>query len=448
MKTIREPFERVIAANRRKTLDPAQTYRLSLYLHFCVHAGVRLVLNTFTGEIVRLSPQEYDALMYIQQHGAELGFLEQSGLSELAKRRFIVESDYDEPGEYLKTLELIRLMSRRKPGLKTYTILPTTGCNARCVYCYEQNYAVRTMTGETARQLVDFICETRHDDQITLSWFGGEPLIGHKTISYICRRLTERGVPFRSGMVTNASLFTKELVHEAKKCWNLEKVQVSLDGDRHDYMERKQYMDPVRHNYDVVMGAIRDLSDEGIRATLRVNYDKENISRLRPFLDEIKAEFGRDHHVTLYLSALYQENNKPYYVELEREMFALKRYMDESGINQYAGSEIWNASFRVNYCMADGLDKSIVIDPDGRFFDCEHMPEGRSWGNIFDGITDRKLFDKLSAPAVPAEKCRECPYLPQCTPFYRKGCPGWYTYCREYRMLYNHYELECLAKRE
>lgn len=121
-------------------------------------------------------------------------------------------------------------MSGNKKGLASYVILPTTGCNARCVYCYEEGYAVKTMTSETADRLVDFICETRYDDTVKLRWFGGEPLANAKIISYICKGLQERGVPYKSSMVTNASLLTKELAHEAKELWHLERVQVSLDG--------------------------------------------------------------------------------------------------------------------------------------------------------------------------------------------------------------------------
>ncbi|MCR4840441.1 MAG: SPASM domain-containing protein [Lachnospiraceae bacterium] len=92
------------------------------------------------------------------------------------------------------------------------------------------------------------------------------------------------------------------------------------------------------------------------------------------------------------------------------------------------------------------LDKSIVIQPDGSFSDCEHLPEGHSWGNIFDGVTDSDLFERLSRPHEIDEMCRRCPYLPQCTPFYRKGCPAWFKYCREYMDLKTEYELSKYAR--
>lgn len=430
MKTITEPNEKVIAFISTKHPESETGWRLSRWAVPFEEDGVHLMKHTFTNEVVCLDSEEAADPLNVE---------------ELRKHRFVVPNDYDEADKYAETVSLIKLMQPEKKGLKTYTILPTTACNARCIYCYEEGYAVSAMTRETAERLVDFICETRRDDTVTLAWFGGEPLAGAATISFICRSLAERGVPYKSRMITNASLFTPDLVRETKEVWKLGRVQVSLDGDRRDYTERKRYIDPERHNYEVVMRSIHLLADADIKVNLRVNFDRDSIGRLRPFLEEIRDEFAGKSNVSLYLSALYQEKSKPYFLELEREMFELNRYIRELGIN-YESREKLHTTFRLNSCMADSLDRSIVICPDGRFYDCEHLPENHSWGNIFGGITDRELFEKLTAPHPIDERCRECPYLPQCTPFFIKGCPGWFDKCREYQKLKSEYELRRLAE--
>lgn len=430
MKTITQPNEKVIAII--KTNHPeAEELRQATWTVPYSKGGIHLLKNIFSGEVVQLDDGEFAA---------------PEKLPELAQRRFYVPKDYDEAEKYLETVKLIKLMQPEKTGLSSYTILPTTGCNARCTYCYEEGYAVKTMTPETVDRLIDFICETRQDDKISLSWFGGEPTLGAKTISRICRELESRGVPFTSRMITNASLITKSLAAEMKEVWHLKRVQVSLDGNRRDYMARKQYIDPIRHNYDVVMRAIHYLAAEDIKVNLRVNFDNRNVDTLRPFLDEMKAEFGENDNVKLYLSILYQEKEQPYYLDLNRQMMELNRYIDSLGINSVE-REKRHTSFRLNCCMADNLGKSVVIDPEGRFFDCEHLPTGHSWGNIFDGVTDKALFEKLCAPHEIDEGCRRCPFLPMCTPFYRHGCVGWCSSCREHVMLKTEHALEKLADR-
>ena len=246
-------------------------------------------------------------------------------------------------------------------------------------------------------------------------------------------------------MITNASLITKEIAHEANNLWNLKKVQVSLDGDRADYEKRKNYFAPQKHNYDVVMRSIHYLADEGVKVSLRVNFDGENLSNMKKFLDEIKAEFGDMENISLHFAMLYQEKNKDTCIDLYKKMFELNNYIHETGIPH--GSKIENSvRLKLNYCMADSMDKNIVIDPDGNFYNCEHLPENNTWGNIFDGITDKACFDELNKPVDIDEKCRHCCFLPQCTPFYKNGCPGWFEHCCEYKCLKTEYSLQQLLK--
>lgn len=444
MKTLGAPNERSYAINKKTRLDKEAAFRLSGFVISFEEDGVCLMKNILTGEVISLSREEYQAAIYLKDTSERYEYLEQHSLTEPAMHRFIVEKGYNEAEQYLTTVKLIRIMQPESPGLKTYTILPTTGCNARCTYCYEEGYPVMTMTRSTADRLIDYICETRQEDSITLSWFGGEPLVCADTISYICRRLTEKDVPFTSRMITNASLVTRELAREMKDVWKLQRVQVSLDGDRRDYTERKRYLLPEKHNYDQVMEAIGILAEADIQVVLRVNFDSDSFTRLRPFLVEMKERFGSLNNVKLYLSALYQEKTKPRFTGLTRQMFELGRYVDALGLNSVY-REQKAAAFRLNSCMADSIDKSVVIDPEGRFYNCEHLPEGNTWGNIFDGITDRKRYEELLSPAPLDDKCRSCAFLPQCTTFYKNGCPGWFEGCRDYQYLKTEYELRKLA---
>ena len=98
----------------------------------------------------------------------------------------------------------------------------------------------------------------------------------------------------------------------------------------------------------------------------------------------------------------------------------------------------------MNYCMADSLDKSVVVTPDGIFNNCEHLPENNSWGNIFDGVTNRTKYDELCAAPKIDEKCAKCPFLPECTPFYKNGCTGWFDKCYEYNCMKTEYALKNL----
>ena len=435
MEIIKTGDSRVAKIINRKKLSETAQYRLLLFTYLYSENGRYLIRNTLTSEIAELTEQEWDAVQQLKNTLVGYDFITENGLEQLAQARYIVESEYDDIAKYQSVCFLLKTMAGNKKGLSSYTILPTTGCNARCVYCYEEGYAVRTMTPEIADRLVDFICETRYNDTVKLRWFGGEPLAGANIIRRICNGLKERGVPYKSSMVTNASLLTKELAHEAKELWHLEKVQVSLDGAKEDYTLRKNYYNPEKHNYDVVMKAIHYLADEGFKINLRVNVDFDNIDRIPAFLQGIKDEFGEYQNILLYIAPLFQEQHGERCIELYKRIFELTELQKQLGIHKSSKDEHNAVRLRMNFCMADSICNCVVITPDGVFNNCEHLPEAQTWGNIFEGVTDQAKFDELSAAPKVDEKCSKCPFLPECTPFYKNGCPGWFEKCYEYHCL-------------
>lgn len=446
MVIIKNGDERAAKIINKKKLNNEAEYRLSLFTYLYSESGRYLISNTLTFEITELNEQEWNAVQQIKGKSVSYGFIAENGLEQLAMSRYIVESDYDEIKQYQQTIFLLKTMAGNKNGLSGYTILPTTGCNARCIYCYEEGYAVKTMTTETADRLVDFICETRYNDTVKLKWFGGEPLANAGIIRYICNALQERGVPYKSSMVTNASLLTKKLAHEAKELWHLEKVQVSLDGAKEDYTLRKNYYNPEKHNYDVVMKAIHYLADEGIKINLRVNVDFDNIDRIPVFLQGIKDEFGEYQNISLYIAPLFQEQHGERCIELYKRLFELTELQNQLGINKNSKGDHNAVRLRINFCMADSIGKCVVITPDGVFNNCEHLPEAQTWGNIFDGVTDQAKYNELSAAPKVDEKCAKCPFLPECTPFYKNGCPGWFEKCYEYHCMKTEHEMHSLLK--
>ena len=200
-----------------------------------------------------------------------------------------------------------------------------------------------------------------------------------------------------------------------------------------------------KHNYDVVMKAIHYLADEGIKVNMRVNFDWENIDRLSMFFREIKAEFGNNDNISLYIAPLFQVQHTDSITDLYRRMFELEDEMKSLGLTKSARDHE-TVRIRVNYCMADGMDNCIVITPDGVFNNCEHLPESQTWGNIFDGVTDKAKLDELKKPVPIHKMCAKCSFLPQCTPFYKNGCPGWFEKCCEYHCIKTEHELHNLLQ--
>ncbi len=199
------------------------------------------------------------------------------GIEELAKLHCLVEKSCDELARYRLALSVIKTMQKQEKGISSYTILPTSGCNARCVYCYEEEWELYHMTDADADRLVDFICETKREGKVRISWFGGKPLSRAQTTSRICRALTDRGIEFHGSIITNSTYLTPDMAKEAKELRHLNRAQVSMDGAREDYEKRKRNHDPARYNYDVAMNAVRLFAENGISVSIRCIYDAENL---------------------------------------------------------------------------------------------------------------------------------------------------------------------------
>lgn len=116
----------------------------------------------------------------------------------------------------------------------------------------------------------------------------------------------EKGVPFRSKLITNATFMTPELLEEAVTLWHLDTVQVSVDGERKDYEARKQYVNPTAYHYEAMMEAVGRMLEKGIRVTLRCNYDGENLDGLKHFIDDVKDQFGCPENLSIYPAMLFQ----------------------------------------------------------------------------------------------------------------------------------------------
>jgi len=427
MERIEKGEETIYQILGEKEVLPDDFYRVSRYVIGSQVGDAFYVKEMLGGMMFRLSREEWSAFQKLKVHGMLGAELEACGLSDLVTTFVAIPKENDEYQLYSKLRFVLRTLSHKEEGIKRYTILPTTACNARCVYCYEEGMQIKNMSMDTANAVVDFICRTKREQGISITWFGGEPLIMKDIISYICEKLSENHVSFRSEIVTNAVLMDRDLAKVAKEKWNLKTVQVSVDGLREDYERRKAFCAPKIHNYDTMIQAIHHMLDEGMKVILRCNYDEKNLPGMKDFLDEVRREFGNSRELSLYFGMLFQTWKSSKSLETYRAMYDLRRYLDESGMH-YRSEGKKTPWFKVNYCMADSLGESIVIDPEGRLAHCEHLPENSCFSSVFDKDYH---FEMAKGADQPQEKCKYCPFLSQCTPFYGNECADYSIYCRQ-----------------
>ena len=394
--------------------SPGITYIPSQFTLPFEHRGKRYVFNVLTKQCIEGSlPASARA---------------QEGYDDLIRAQFLIPDNRDECAYYNQISALMRAYNRKK-GIPGYTILPTFACNARCIYCYEEGMKQVTMTPDIVEQTIRFILDTHEGKKIKIKWFGGEPLLGERTIDRICEALRDAGLEYRSSMISNGSLITPEIVEKMKNDWKLKHIQISMDGAEEDYITRKHYH--ANHDYyHKVMQAVSLLSKAGITVIIRCNVDEENWERIPRFLDDLKTGVTHKDKASVYFCLLNARRMGPDNVTMWTKIRDARHLIEEAGFHPapFLGLGL---RFRTSHCMADG--GSVVIAPEGSLYPCEHCPPKSRFGDIWHGTTDAAARKEFCRVDRTREKCKTCPFLPDCTNF--ATCPVQETHCREVREL-------------
>lgn len=329
---------------------------------------------------------------------------------ELIDNWFLVPEGHDDR----KLCQQIRQMAQLfKPSAKTitgYTILTTTGCNARCFYCYEKGTTPVTMTAETANKVVQFILAHHGEEKVSLSWFGGEPLYNVRVIDQICSELKEHDVTFKSKMISNGYLFDAEMVQRAKELWQLKNVQITLDGREKTYNLVKRYIYENVNAFERVLKNIELLTAADIHVQIRLNVDKHNIEEMLLLLPLLHERFGDNKQLSVYSHELFGERTPEDNAVLYEQRMKLEALIAECG---YKRKHRLQRDIKLNHCMADN-DNIVMISPLGYLGKCEHYIDREFFGHIDSEKKDVETLRKFKEHPEETEACTTCPYYPQC----------------------------------
>lgn len=339
----------------------------------------------------------------------------------LLENYFIVKDDYDEEAE----LDKIRFKwapvidDRYLEERYDFLIVTTTGCNARCFYCYERKISKVPMTLKTAEDVVQFILKKAKDPnrEIKLDWFGGEPLFNMKVIDYICQRLVDNNRRFKSTMISNGYLFDKEVVEKAANFWKLNHVQITLDGTEEIYNKAKNYIYKNQDEispYKKVLDAIQMLLDKNISISVRMNADLYNSDDLKILVRELGEKFSSYNHFSVYVWPIFEDEDNVRDDETRQNVFE-KIWEIEDVMAEYGwirGGNLGN-HIRYHHCMIDG-QYNVIIGTQGDLGLCEHYVDSDFFGSIYHDEINWDVVKSYREYMPKIDACHTCPRYPSC----------------------------------
>lgn len=324
-----------------------------------------------------------------------------------------------------------KMMLQRPKGIRKYTVVTTTGCNARCAYCFEKGTKRVHMTAETAEKVARYI--TSHQGEykkVQIDWFGGEPLVNSKVMDLICTRLSEQQVDYFSYITTNGYLFSEKMVEKAVQLWHLKNAIITLDGTEQNYNRIKAYTQSNGQSaFQRVLANIGMLLNAGIRVQVRLHVSNDNVQDMQELMEILAERFKGTDLLSLQFQHLFELFGPEARVltaeergALVREIHRLENYGYQLGISKPAELSLKPRMFR---CMVDSED-AIMIVPDGSIGLCEHHLEDRFFGHIDHDVWDMEILRQSREYCEEIPECDSCALYPVC---YRPKICGLYDIC-------------------
>ncbi|GFR34199.1 radical SAM/SPASM domain-containing protein [Thermobrachium celere] len=328
--------------------------------------------------------------------------------------------------EYEK-LKILSRISRFNQNFLNLTIAPTLYCNMDCPYCYEKKSNSR-MNEDVRNKLVDFVAGIIKKNRykgITVTWYGGEPLLEKDIILdlstnfiNICK---ENNAEYYAGIITNGVLLNKDIAKDLREICHVRFTQITIDGLEETNNKRRRLKNGF-NSFNIICNNIDECVDI-LDINIRVNIDKENQHDLPALIDyfnnrwgtKVRYNFAPVDKSTDYCNyELSKCFNNDEITQLNSELVNL---MYEKGIKNF----VQNYMPRIKFVPCSAVcTNSYVICPEGNIYTCWDVIgiEEYKIGSLKDGISINSEYLKWLSLEIP-ESCSECKLLPLC----QAGCP-------------------------
>ena len=364
-----------------------------------------------TTSFIGLDEVKYNALMR-----DDLCFFDDEELDALNQMGFIHDKSQKEFDIIQNKRQRAFSKQLEKEDTLSLVVLPTTKCNARCYYCYENSIKKERMSEETVESVIDFIMNST-TKQVHIKWFGGEPTLEPDIIDRICSALKESGIEFSTSFVSNGYLLNELFVKKAVESWNFRSVQITLDAIGKDYDRIKNYIYSSDISpFDIVVNNIKNILANKAYVNIRINYNPEQYEKAIEVIDYVRANIGISEYLTVYASPITGKNIKRLieYGEDFNPQIAIYEHLITVGYLR--DFDMVNLYPRLLNCSIH-YEKAYIIDTNGMLYKCQHAIINKNRDSIGTVISDRlnqdvlKRWDSLN---FSYDNCKECKYLPVC----------------------------------
>ena len=366
-----------------------------------------ILFSTLRGSTVLVSGATLDAVRDGLDTGAE---------GETLQRLGILVDDLGQEKEQMRSL-----LQRINDNSRKFTaiVVLNLDCNLDCGYCYEGGFRGDSyMSQEIAQLLVDTLIRDRISagKDVTLSFYGGEPLLSEDLIGSISLPLLaaakQHKVSYSFTLVTNGTLLDRRTAQRLIPL-GLKGAKFTLDGPREIHDRQRPYASGAG-SFDSIVDNIGDVWDI-VRVQLGGNFYRENYRDFPRLLEQLIERGLTPEKISQVLftpvtpKAGCAENgagctctNEPWLTE------AIPFLREEILARGFATSKL-----KASACIVE-LDDNLVVSCDGSLFKC---PAFMGWDGLCIGTLAEGISDYAASHGIgnwQNAQCLDCCYLPLC----------------------------------
>ena len=315
-----------------------------------------------------------------------------------------------------------------------YSLLVTEDCNLACKYCYEimsTGHKKVHMSKETADRFLEFVIEQAElgkDKNVSVCFFGGEPVLAIDMIDYICTKAKKifenTDINFSTYIITNATLMNEKIYNIFKKHINMfTSCQLSVDGP-HDIQDANRVTKSGKGTFKRIEANLKYWKELfGNKLNVHGVLSKQSIGRLYNSYLYFRETWGlkkiwflpcKDPDFTDDDILIYDRELKKIYEYVMNDVRTNNRLNE---IDYYAP---------LDRCLRNGIsdkpcgagDRYCVVTANGDVYPCHHIyyinPEGETClGNIWEGVDLSKKYIWSAYDNTDMVGCENCDH-PSC----------------------------------
>ena len=386
--------------------------------------GNYIVWNSLSGAISVFKPEQKAVVQELLQKGYTG---ENKGIIKyLSDRGLIVPKGTNE----YRQIQLGFGQTHYRQDILELILLASEDCNFRCEYCYE-DFPRGTML-PAVREGVKRMVENRAANlrQLTVGWFGGEPLYGFEAMEDLAPFFIEiaekYSINYTSHITTNAFLLTPD-VAEKLLAWKVRHFQITLDGLAEQHDKKRPGRDG-ESTFDTIFANLKSLKqrEEIFSVRIRVNYDRDNHPHLEGLLELIQQEFAGDPRFAVAFHGIGKwggPNDAGLPVcgadETKRVKAKLQKSAIDKGLNLKGTLRDMNSPGK-GVCYA-ARPYNYIVGADGKLMKCTVALDKADHNIVGQLTSDGEMHMKVENYALWVEPafegdtgCQKCSLLPSC----------------------------------